>query len=61
VTFYTSSTSLLGELIGGNAISHFSVLALRGVYATAPMELSTLLPGFRVMSGIPGKTRGTGP
>jgi hypothetical protein len=40
VTFYTSSTSLLGELVGGNAFSNFSVLALRGVYATAHMDVT---------------------
>jgi hypothetical protein len=40
VTFYTSSTSLLGGLVGGNAFSDFSVLALRGVYATAHMDVT---------------------
>ncbi len=41
VTFYTASTSTLGKLIGGNAFSNFSVLALRGVYPSAHMEVTT--------------------
>ena len=40
VTFYTSSTSLLGNLIGGNTFSNLSVLALRGVYPNAHMEVT---------------------
>jgi hypothetical protein len=41
VTFYTASTSTLGKLIGGNLFSNFSVLALRGVYPSAHMEVTT--------------------
>jgi hypothetical protein len=37
VTLYTSTVSALGELIGGNAYGNFSMLAVRGVYATAEM------------------------
>ena len=40
VSFYTSSTSLLGGLIGGNTFNNFSALALRGVYANAHMEVT---------------------
>ncbi len=41
VTFYTSATSALGKLIGGNTFSNFSALALRGVYPSAHMEVTT--------------------
>jgi hypothetical protein len=41
VTFYTASTSTLGRLVGGNTFSNFSVLALRGVYPSAHMEVTT--------------------
>jgi len=41
VTFYTASTSMLGKLIGGNTFSDFSVLALRGVYPSGHMEVTT--------------------
>ncbi len=40
VTFYTSSTSPLGELVGGNAFGNFSALALRGVYPAAHMDVT---------------------
>jgi hypothetical protein len=40
VTLYTSSTSLLGNLIGGNTASNFSFLSVRGVYPTATMTVS---------------------
>jgi hypothetical protein len=41
VTFYTSSSSLLGKLIGGHTFSNYSVLALRGVYPSAHMDVTT--------------------
>jgi hypothetical protein len=41
VTLYTSEFSPLGQLIGGNAYGNFSILALRGVYASAEMIVST--------------------
>jgi hypothetical protein len=37
VTLYTSMFSPLGQLIGGNTYGNFSILALRGVYASAEM------------------------
>jgi hypothetical protein len=40
VTFYTAADSELGKLIGGNTLSNFSVLALRGVYPSAHMEVT---------------------
>jgi hypothetical protein len=40
VTLYTSAFSPLGQLIGGNAYGNFSILALRGVYASAKMIVS---------------------
>jgi len=40
VTLYTSNTSLLGNLIGGNTASNFSFLSVRGVYPTATMTVS---------------------
>ncbi len=40
VTLYTSKASPLGQLIGGNAYSSFSLLALRGVYSVAKMVVS---------------------
>jgi hypothetical protein len=40
VTLYTSRTSLLGNLIGGNTASNFSFLSVRGVYPTATMTVS---------------------
>jgi hypothetical protein len=40
-SFYTAATSALGKLIGGNAFGNFSVLALRGVYPSAHMEVTT--------------------
>jgi hypothetical protein len=42
-TLYTSRLSVLGELIGGNAYSSFSTLALHGVYSNAQMTV-TLTP-----------------
>jgi hypothetical protein len=41
VSLYTSAFSPLGQLIGGNAYGKFSILALRGVYASAEMIVST--------------------
>jgi len=32
---------MLGKLIGGNTFSNFSVLALRGVYPSGHMEVTT--------------------
>jgi hypothetical protein len=40
VTLYTSAFSALGQLIAGNAYDNFSMLALRGVYASAEMIVS---------------------
>ena len=40
VTFYTAAKSELGKLIGGNTFSDFAVLALRGVYPSAHMEVT---------------------
>jgi hypothetical protein len=40
VTLYTSQDSMLGKLIGGNTFSNYSVLALRGVYPAAHMEVT---------------------
>jgi hypothetical protein len=40
VTLYTSNTSLLGNLIGGNTASNFSFLSVRGVYPAATMMVS---------------------
>jgi hypothetical protein len=40
VTFYTAANSALGKLIGGNTFGNFSVLALRGVYPSAHMEVT---------------------
>lgn len=40
LTLYTSLHSTLGRLIGGNTFSNFSVLALRGVYPTAHMDVT---------------------
>ena len=40
VALYTSKTSPLGQLIGGNVYSSFTVLASRGVYATARMVVT---------------------
>ncbi len=40
VTLYTSLNSMLGKLIGGNTFSNYSVLALRGVYPAAHMDVT---------------------
>jgi hypothetical protein len=40
VTLYTSKTSLLGNLIGGNTDSNFSFLSVRGVYPGATMTVT---------------------
>ena len=40
VTLYTSDTSLLGNLIGGNTDSNFSFLSVRGVYPAATMTVT---------------------
>jgi hypothetical protein len=40
VTFYTSKSSVLGALIGGNAYSAFTMLSLRGEYDTGTMMVS---------------------
>jgi hypothetical protein len=41
VTLYTAADSELGKLIGGNTFRNYSVLALRGVYPSGHMEVST--------------------
>lgn len=41
VTLYTSTASLLGNLIGGNTASNFSFLSVRGVYPTATMIITS--------------------
>jgi hypothetical protein len=41
MTFYTSRTSELGKLIGGNADSDFSFLSVRGEYASADMTVTS--------------------
>lgn len=40
VTLYTSTEGLVGKLIAGNTFSDYSVLALRGVYPAAHMEVT---------------------
>jgi hypothetical protein len=40
VSLYTINTSVLGQLIGGNAHGNFSFLSVRGVYPTATMTVS---------------------
>jgi len=40
VVFYTSSSSVLGKLIGGNTFGNFSILALRGVYPGGHMDVT---------------------
>jgi len=40
VTLYTSAHGLIGKLIGGNTFSNYSVLALRGVYPAAHMDVT---------------------
>jgi hypothetical protein len=40
VTFYTSKSSVLGALIGGNAYSAFTTLSLHGEYDTGTMIVS---------------------
>jgi hypothetical protein len=40
VSLYTSNTSLLGKLIGGNADGNLSFLSVRGVYPVATMTVS---------------------
>jgi hypothetical protein len=40
VTLYTSRESLIGTLIAGNTFNDYSVLALRGVYPAAHMEVT---------------------
>jgi len=40
VTFYTSKSSVLGALIGGNAYSAFTMLSLHGEYDTGTMIVS---------------------
>jgi hypothetical protein len=40
VTLYTSNTSLLGNLIGGNTDSNFTFLSVRGVYPAATMTVT---------------------
>jgi hypothetical protein len=37
---YTSNTSLLGNLIGGNTDSNFTFLSMRGVYPAATMTVT---------------------
>jgi hypothetical protein len=40
VTVYTDKSSVLGQLIGGNSDSDFHFLPVRGVYATAHMDVT---------------------
>jgi hypothetical protein len=40
VTFYTSKSSVLGALIGGNAYSAFTMLSLHGEYDTGTMTVT---------------------
>ena len=40
VTLYTSKTSPLGDLVGGNTDSNFSILSVRGVYPAATMTIT---------------------
>jgi hypothetical protein len=40
VTLFTSSDGVIGRLIAGNTFSDYSVLALRGVYPAAHMEVT---------------------
>jgi hypothetical protein len=40
VTLYTSRVSALGNLIGGNTDGHFTILAVRGIYPAAHMEVT---------------------
>jgi hypothetical protein len=40
VTLYTSKNSPLGDLIGGNTDSNFSILSVRGVYPAATMKVT---------------------
>ena len=40
VTLYTSKNSPLGDLIGGNTDSDFSILSVRGVYPAATMNVT---------------------
>jgi hypothetical protein len=40
VTLYTSKTSLLGDLLGGNSDSNFYILSVRGVYPAATMNVT---------------------
>jgi len=40
VTLYASKNSPLGDLIGGNTDSDFSILSVRGVYAAATMNVT---------------------
>ncbi len=42
VTFYTSKSSVLGALIGGNAYSAFTILSLHGEYDTGTMIVSVV-------------------
>jgi len=44
VALYTSEASPLGQLIGGNVYSSFSLLAVRGVYSLARMVVSPAGP-----------------
>jgi hypothetical protein len=40
VALYTSNTSVLGNLIGGNTDSNFPILSIRGVYPAATMTVT---------------------
>jgi len=40
VTLYTSMDGVIGKLIAGNTFNDYSVLALRGVYPTAHLEVT---------------------
>jgi hypothetical protein len=45
VSLYTNNISLLGNLIGGNTDSNFSILSVRGVYPAATMTVSVTRSG----------------
>jgi hypothetical protein len=45
VTLYTSKNSPLGDLIGGNTDSNFSILSIRGVYPAATMNVTLIRAG----------------
>jgi len=46
VSLHTSRNSALGKLIGGNTDADFHFLPVRGLYASANMQVTLLLSGF---------------